>query len=211
MTTPSHHPSDEALGRFAAGALEAGPRLIVATHLNGCAQCRGRIRSFEAVGGALLEDFEPAGLPTDAFARTIARIDGPVLPPSAPPVYAADMPAPLRHYPLGPWRFVHPGLRWRRLTLPEDPQANVIMLKVAAGQRVPEHGHTGTEFTQVITGGFSDSFGHYVQGDCIEMDDDVEHQPVVDQDGECIVLAAVEGRLRLRGWLGKLFQPLIGI
>jgi putative transcriptional regulator len=63
----------------------------------------------------------------------------------------------------------------------------------------------------VIAGGFSDSFGHYVQGDCIEMDDDVEHQPVVDADGECIVLAAVEGRLRLRGWIGKLFQPLIGI
>lgn len=211
MTIPSHHPTDETIARFAAGALDAGPRLVVATHVNGCAQCRARIRSFEAVGGALLREVEPAKLSTDSFARTLARLDDPAPAPQAPPVLAADMPAPLRHYPLGPWRFVHPGLRWRRLTLPEAPDANVIMLKVAAGQRVPEHGHTGTEFTQVVAGGFSDRFGHYVAGDCIEMDEDVDHQPVVDLDGECIVLAAVEGRLRLRGWLGRMFQPLIGV
>ena len=211
MNTPSHHPLDESLARLAAGSLDAGPRLVVATHLAGCPQCRARMRSFEAVGGALLEEFAPAGLSTDAFARTVARIDGPVRPPVEPKVFDADMPAPLRHFPVGPWRFVHPGLRWRRLALPDDPNANVIMLRVAAGQRVPQHGHTGTEYTQVVKGGFSDSFGHYVQGDCIEMDEEVDHQPVVDRDGECIVLAAVEGRLRLHGWMGRLFQPLIGI
>lgn len=211
MNTPSHHPLDESLARFAAGSLDAGPRLVVATHLSGCPQCRARIRSFEAVGGALLEEFAPAGLAADAFARTVARLDAPSPAPAAPIVYDADMPPPLRYLPAGKWRFVHPGLRWRRLTLPEAPDANIIMLKVAAGQSVPHHGHTGTEYTQVVKGGFSDRFGHYVEGDCIEMDEDVDHQPVVDRDGECIVLAAVEGRLRLRGWLGRLFQPLIGI
>jgi putative transcriptional regulator len=43
------------------------------------------------------------------------------------------------------------------------------------------------------------------------MDEEVNHQPVVDQDGECVCLAAVEGRLRLSGWIGRLIQPLIGI
>lgn len=211
MKTPSHHPTDESLARYSAGTLDAGPRLVVAVHVNGCPHCRGRIRSFEAAGAALLQDLEPAALSTNAFARTLERLDQPAPRIVAPPVLAPDMPSPLRHYPLGPWRFVHPGLRWRRLALPEAPDANVIMLKVAAGQRVPEHGHTGTEYTQVMAGGFSDRFGHYVAGDCIEMDEDVDHQPVVDLDGECIVLAAVEGRLRLRFWLGRMFQPLIGI
>ena len=122
-----------------------------------------------------------------------------------------DLPPPLCNYDIGPWRFIQPYLRWRRLSLPEDPGANVIMLKVAAGRPLPHHTHTGREFTQVISGGFSDSSGHYIVGDCVEADEDIEHRPVVDPDGECIVLAAVEGRLRLRGWLGRLFQPLIGL
>ena len=44
----------------------------------------------------------------------------------------------------------------------------------------------------------------------VEADAETEHQPVVDADGECICLAAVEGRLRLGGFLGRLLQPLTG-
>ena len=170
----THHPSDESLARFAAGGLEAGPRLIVATHLSGCQLCRNRRRAFETVGGQMLEEVSPAALPADSFARTLVRLEEAAPIGVAPEIHDAEMPVPLRHYPVGAWRFVHPGLRWRRLTLPEAPEANVIMLKVAAGQKVPQHGHTGTEYTQVVTGGFSDSFGHYGAGDCIEMDEHVD-------------------------------------
>jgi putative transcriptional regulator len=208
----SHHPSDEALAQMAAGALPAGPRLVIATHLSSCPHCRARLHAFEAVGGALLADEAPSTLRPDAFARTLAMLDRPE--PAQPARRATphpELPAPLCNYEIGPWRFVQPYLRWRRLVLPEDPQANIIMLKVAAGRPLPHHTHTGREFTQVISGGFSDSLGHYVVGDCVEADEDIDHQPVVDADGECIVLASVEGRLRLHGWLGRLFQPLIGI
>ena len=63
----------------------------------------------------------------------------------------------------------------------------------------------------MLTGSFSDSLGRYRAGDCVEMGDEVDHRPVVDRDGECICLAAVEGRLRLSGWIGRLIRPLIGI
>jgi putative transcriptional regulator len=207
----THHPSDAGLAQFAAGTLGAGPRIVMATHLSGCPQCRGRLRAFEAVGGALLDETAPAELRPEAFARTLARLDAPIAPVKQPILLHPELPAPLRHCDIGSWRFVQPGLRWRRVVLPDAPDANVIMLKVCAGGRVPEHGHAGTEFTQVLTGGFSDRFGRYRAGDCIEMDEEAEHQPVVDLDGECIVLAAVEGRLRLNSWIGRLFQPLIGI
>ena len=209
----SHHPSDEALAQMAAGSLAAGPRLVLATHLSGCAQCRGRMRGFEAVGGALLSEQAPSILRPDAFARTLARLDAAndEIAPPARAVRNAGLPPPLCNYQIGPWRFVQPYLRWRRLALPEDPDAHVIMPKVAAGRPLPHHTHTGREFTQVISGGFSDTLGHYVVGDCVEADEEIDHQPGVDADGECIVLASVEGRLRLRSWLGRLFQPLIGI
>jgi putative transcriptional regulator len=208
----NHHPSDLTLSRLAGATLGAGPQLVVATHLSACPQCRGRLRSFEAVGGAMLDEAAPALLSPDAFARALERLDDVDLPAEFQPhVLHPDLPPPLNAYEIGPWRHVRPGFRWRRLTVPESPDANVIMLKVAAGQPVPHHGHSGTEYTQVLSGSFTDSLGQYRAGDCIEMDEEVSHQPVVDRDGECICLAAVEGRLRLSGWIGRLIQPLIGI
>ena len=208
----THHPSDHSLARLAAGTIGAGPRLVVATHLSGCPQCRSRLGSFEAVGGAMLEAAPPVRQSPDAFARVLARIDA-ADPPSepAPRVLHSELPPPLNAYDIGPWRSVHPGFRWRRLRLPESPDAYVIMLKVAAGQRVPRHGHSGTEYTQVLEGSFADALGQYRVGDCVEVDEGVDHQPVVDAGGECVCLASVEGRLRLSGWIGRLLQPLIGI
>ena len=145
---------------------------FVATHLTGRPQCREGLRSFEAVGGAMLEAAAPS-----ASARTPLRgrsLDsmGPIrLRKPAPRVLHSELPPPLNAYEFCPWRFVHPGFQWRRLTLPESPDANVIMLKVAAGWRVPHHGHSGTEYTQVLKGSFADALGQYRAGDCVEADE----------------------------------------
>jgi putative transcriptional regulator len=215
---PAHHPREETLLSLAAGTLSAGPRLVVATHLAGCAECRGRVRAFEAVGGALLESESPGPAPSDLLARALAQLDAaPVLPaarddrarPAPPELRAA--PAPLLQCDIGPWRFVQPGLRISRVSIPGEPDANVILLKVGAGRQVPQHGHVGVEYTQVLSGAFSDSLGHYSTGDCIEADEDVDHQPTVDREAECICLAAVEGRLRVHSLLGRLLLPLVGL
>ncbi len=160
----------------------------------------------------MLEEASPSRLNPDAFARALSRLDTEDPRSEATPrVLHPDLPPPLNAYDLGPWRSVRRGFQWRRLTLPEAPDANVIMLKVAAGQPVPHHGHSGTEYTQVLEGSFTDLLGQYRVGDCVEMDEDVRHQPIVDQGGECVCVAAVEGKLRLSGWIGRLIQALIGI
>ena len=207
----THHPSDDSLARLAAGTIGAGPRLVVATHLTGrppvprgAAFLRGGRRG-DARGGAARPP-EPGRFCAGAQATRCSRSALGAGAARAPPRAAA----PLNAYEIGPWRFVHPGFRWRRLTLPESPDANVIMLKVAAGRRVPRHGHSGTEYTQVVKGSFADALGQYRAGDCVEMDEGVDHQPVVDTGGECVCLASVEGRVRLSGWIGRLLQPLIG-
>ena len=43
------------------------------------------------------------------------------------------------------------------------------------------------------------------------MNEDVEHQPVVDKDGECICLAAMEGKMRFKNVIGRTLQPVCGI
>jgi putative transcriptional regulator len=134
--------------------------------------------------------------------QTAERIPTALGPRSKSPLEGIAMPA---------WRGLGNGLQWRRLTLPHAPDANVIMLKVAPGRTLPQHTHAGTEYTQVLQGAFHDDLGRYVAGDCVEADEDVEHQPVVDSDVACICLAAFDGRLRLKGWIGRFLQPLIGL
>jgi putative transcriptional regulator len=202
-----HHPYDDTLARFAAGRLGAGPSLVVAAHLHGCEECRARVGLFEAVGGALLEEAPAVAVRPELFATTLRRIEEKIeIRPSV-----ARPASPLDGIAMPPWRSVGSGFQWRRLTLPYAPDANVIMLKVQPGGKMPQHTHAGVEYTQILQGGFHDDFGHYMAGDCIEADDEVEHQPIVDSDVECICLAAFDGRLKLQGWLGRLVQPWLGI
>ena len=49
-----HHPTDSMLAAFAAGTLDHGQHIAIATHLVACPQCRTFMRSMEQVGGAVL-------------------------------------------------------------------------------------------------------------------------------------------------------------
>ena len=223
--TIQHHPSDESLARHAAGILPAGPNLVVAVHIAGCPDCLTGTAVFEEVGGALLEALAPSPLAPDALDRAFAGLDEHVRPPApGRPAFAARrrgkeppplpegmvLPEPLRGCEIGPWRRLGPSVRWSRIVLPRDPDATVVLVGIGANRRLPAHGHTGTEFNQVLYGSFSDQRGCYAPGDLMEADSEVEHRPVVGPNGECICLAAVEGSLKFHGWLGQLLRPFVG-
>jgi len=214
------HPSDETLMRHAAGQLGAGPSLVVAIHLESCPACREQVRLFEAAGAALLDDLPLAPVPSSQldqiFARLAAAPPVPTAPrPKLPPLVLENgfvLPAALARHEIGPWRFIHPRLRWARVRLADAPQERVVLLKIGAGQAVPAHNHRGLELTQVLYGSFSDANGAYGPGDLVEADDELEnHQPLVSAEGECLCIAAVEAPLRIHSLIGRLFQPLMGI
>ena len=216
--TPAHHPREETLAAYASGVLAPGPRLVVATHLAGCRACREAVRVCEGAGGALLDMEPPASMPPDFLARTLARRDQLAAAPAPRrqteikvPPDLAWAPSALLECEIGPWRFVQPGLRMSRVKVPGEPKANVVLLKFSAGRPAPQHGHSGIEYTQVLRGAFSDSMGRYVAGDCIEADTEIDHQPAVVGEEDCICLSAVEGKLKLHSWMARLVQPLLGI
>nr|WP_297531790.1 ChrR family anti-sigma-E factor [uncultured Roseateles sp.] len=219
-----HHPADELLLSLASGALPIGMRLVTETHLELCPACRERMAMLRALGGAVLEEQPEATMREDALARAFDRVDqlertgradGAPVPrkvPAPPPLPAgAVWPKALAGCRATRWRWLGPGMRWSRVTVPDAPEANVFLLRIGAGKYLPQHTHRGTELTQIIYGRFHDGRALFGPGDFDLADDDVHHQPVVQEGSECICVAAVEGRLHFDGLIARWFGSLVGM
>jgi putative transcriptional regulator len=213
--TIQHHPDDALLVGYAAGTLDLGQQVAVATHLVACPRCRSAAHSFECLGGIMLEDLPPEALSQDAFARLIARLDEPA---PAGSREAADTPRDttipglpdfVRGYRFGEWRWTAPGLRLRPIILPHSSPTRVFLLKAKPGLKISNHSHTGVEMTCVLTGAFRHQGGRFGQGDFDLGDGSVDHQLKVEDGGECICLIAMQGDLHLHGFLGRLMQPFL--
>jgi putative transcriptional regulator len=222
--TITHHPSDATLAAFASGSLDEARGLVVATHLTLCGACRDAVRGFEEVGGALLDDAAPEELSSGALQRAVAAL-GPldIVAATMRGERAADedladedlageeLPEPLSRYAIGPWRWIGRGVQWRPVDVASGEGVRVFMLKAKAGTKLPRHRHTGTEWTCVFQGAFSHDLGRYGAGDFDEADASVEHNPVVDAQMGCVCLVALQGRIELQGFVGRLIQPFVRI
>jgi putative transcriptional regulator len=210
--TIKHHPSDATLAAYTSGTLDQARGLVVATHVSLCAQCRAAVKKFESVGGAVLEESEPAALSPDALQRAMAAL-GPleIIQPAIGGENPPEFPEPLSRYTMGPWRWIGRGVQWRAVDVASDDGVRVFMLKAVPGTRLPRHRHTGTEWTCVFEGAFTHHLGRYGAGDFDEADETVEHDPRVDPEEGCVCLVALQGHIELQGWLGCLIQPFIRI
>jgi putative transcriptional regulator len=211
-----HHPSAETLARYAADTLDAGPAAVVDVHVASCRLCQAHVLDYEALAGAELEAVAPADLVPGALDMTLSCIEigkssrsAPSKAPRKRQPKATDrgLPQALDNYDLGKWLWLGPGLRWASVRVPGAAKANVMLMKIGPNKSMPEHGHTGCEYTQIISGSYFDGINRYGPGDFSEADHDVEHQPVVDPGEDCICLAAVEGKMRFKGLLGRVLQP----
>jgi putative transcriptional regulator len=212
-----HHPKNTTLAEFAAGTLDEGRSLVVASHLAMCRECREFVAALEEAGGQMLAGIEPVAMMPGAAARALALLDETASneaqsarKPVVTPVWQPEQKSILG-YELGPWRWVAPGLHHRVVKVPAEGGTRVFMLKAAPGLRIPEHSHTGTELTCVLSGAFIHEGGRYAAGDCDDADQEIGHSPVIDDGEECICLVAMEGQIRLTGTLGRLIQPFIRI
>lgn len=216
-----HHPDDGLLLAQAAGTLSSGHSLLVDSHVEGCTHCRARLRELESVGGAMLEELAPAVLPSQALAEALAAIDAPPKAPAVRPTVrrisrpalpeGMAWPRALWGCSATPWRWLGPGMRWSRVTVPYDAAANVFLLRIGAGKELPFHTHSQSELTQVLHGSFHDGRALFGPGDFDETDGDIHHQPKVLAAGECICLASVEGRVLFQGALARMMGSLVGM
>ena len=214
LPTIRHHLNDALLMGYAAGHLSEAFGLVVATHVTMCDDCRARLESFEALGGAVIEAEDETAVSTDALARMMARLEVPVVsaPPKAP--RKTSLPAPVAAYVGGDldavkWRALGGGVR--QAILPTGPKATVRLLHIPAGQAVPDHGHRGMELTLVLRGAFRDATDRFGPGDLEIVGEDLAHKPVAEAGEDCICLAATDAPLRFAGLMPRLLQPLFRI
>jgi putative transcriptional regulator len=213
--TIRHHLSDQLLMAYAAGQLPEAFNLVVATHVSLCDECRAQLATFDAVGGALLDEAEAVSMDEDALEMALDRIESLPQASRAEPLRRAGIfPAPLADYVGGDasavrWRRVGGGVR--QAILPTDKGATVRLLHIPAGAAVPDHGHRGTELTLVLQGAFADENDRFNRGDIEIADEEMVHTPVALAGEDCICLAATDAPLRFRALIPRLAQPLFRI
>jgi len=210
-----HHPKDTTLADFAAGTLNEGASLVIATHLMICEECRGFVAALEEVGGQMLDQVEPVAMSEGAASLTAARLMAEprlsgTMSKARSKAWTSQQEA-LLGYDLGPWRWVSPGLHYRTVGVSVDNDTRVFMLKAAPGLKIPAHRHTGTELTCVLSGAFIHEGGRYAAGDCDDADQNVGHTPVIDTGEDCVCLVAMQGEIKLTSMLGRMIQPFVRI
>ena len=197
--SPRHHPSSEVLAAYASGTLEAGFALVVAAHLDGCADCRSHVATLQAASGQALRELPEAEMSAEAFASVLARLGE----QSAAPAVREHRTF-LERLPLKPRKWVAPGVWVAAVDTPHEPDNRVYVLSVAAGAMTARHEHAGAEFCTVLEGAFRDETGVYRAGDFASAGEDLNHQPVIEGDQACVCLFATEGRLKPQGVLGRM-------
>jgi putative transcriptional regulator len=196
---------------YSAGQLPEAFNLVVAVHLSMCDDCKARLGAFDAVGGALMDDCGVA-MAGDSLAATMDRLTRTA--PAAPRRASSVLPSPLMDYIGGDldavkWRSI--GMGVRQAILPTEKGATARLLYIPAGQKVPDHGHRGTELTLVLQGAFRDETDMFGPGDLEIADEDLNHQPIAEAGADCICLAATDAPLRFNGVLQRLAQPFFRI
>lgn len=210
-----HHPTDEILAAFAAGTLDHGQHIAIATHLACCPRCRSFTRSMEQVGGAVLTALAPAAMSDRALAAVEARLNEPVRPVAAESAYmlpeseVAGLPGFVRRYRFGNWKWIAPSVHLRPIILPCDSDTRVFLLKSGPGTKMLEHTHTGIEMTCILSGAFRQGDDYYGPGDFDLGDRTVDHQPLVEPGSDCVCLVAMQGDLMLNGLIGRIMQPFV--
>jgi len=204
---------------YSSGNLPEALSLAVATHISMCDKCRAALESFDAVGGALLEDSQEVSIDTDALVKTLSLIRSGTqdinLPEAVEPQSKpCEIPMPLADY-IGDrfedikWKPIGMGVKQSILETSDDATAR--LLYIPPGTAVPDHSHSGIELTLVLQGAFEDEDDYFAAGDIEVADGDVKHAPVAAEGMPCICLAVTEAPLKFSKFIHKAVQPFLNI
>ena len=199
------------LACYSAGSLPPALQAMVASHLEISGANRSFAGALDALQGSGLMQADAVGV-GDREAKlaaifeaeagdTPARPADPVLPHALRQFIGKDF-AEIK------WRSRLPGLKEYRIS-PEGG-GEAVLYWIKAGRKVPSHTHHGSEVTLVLKGAFHDVTGEFRRGDLAVADSEINHQPTVTADADCICFAVTDAPLRLTGPVGRIADMLFG-
>lgn len=211
-----HHPESDFLIGFVAGTLPIPQAACISAHLNYCDSCRKSTEQLQTIGGVLMEQLAPVTVSEAVLDTVLARLDEP-----APLAFASqrvrdeeeNLPSLLNRIINGDFT----QLVWKRMTRSlsvsylktGDSDYEFALYRIAAGGRIPDHDHGGSEMTLVLEGGFSDERGTYHPGDFIFRKASETHAPMAIDGEECICLAVLDAPLKFTNWQYRWMNPFI--
>jgi putative transcriptional regulator len=215
----SHHLDHATLVAFSSGTLPEGLSLIVKSHLEMCAACRKAAVAADEIGGSMLAEAEMAPVALGSKASVMDKIQTATLHrlPVSRSLGENEVPRALQAA-LGTsdldslkWQKAGPGVSMFKLNKGKEQDGFLGLLRIAPGQKVPDHGHGGTELTLILRGAYHDEIGHFARGDVADLDESISHTPVASGAVECICLVANDAPTRFNSWAARLVQRFIGI
>lgn len=201
---------------YANGNLSKPLEVLMETHMAMNPESAKAFRMMMQIGGALLEDTEPVSMSEgswDAVLQAISDDTNHHVSVNDNQHQDALLPRPLVDYvpdlncPKS-WKRRGRGLSEFVINFGETG-GKASIYRIAPGVAVPSHSHDGSEVTLVLAGGFSDVTGTFGPGDIAVQQTGSVHQPVADDDGECIVYAVNEGSIKLTGPIGMVLNLLV--
>jgi len=234
----NYHPHDELLMSFAAGQLPDALGLMLACHIEVCAECLKKVRMYEELGGALLEQVNTeqvqvagesaasaievsGGLLEQTLAMLDSQMQSSVLQATSDEAQYAqaanertvNIPRPLRRFITAnyddlTWSGLSKNIREYTVNI-DDARYTTKLYRIKAGHKLPEHTHEGNEYTLVMSGSFSDNTCDYNEGDFILADHSTTHQPRAGMEQDCICLAVMDAPLKMTGFFGRMLNPFL--
>lgn len=212
----------EIYAAYASGTLDPALALLLGTQRALKGETDAALTLTDMLSGALLEQEKPAAMADNALKSALAAIDALetgkniVNSPASLASSAIDeilsLPEPLRGFAIDAagkkgWQRTAPGIQ--RLSLNVGSGAETELYRIEPGTAVPRHTHEGSEFTLVVSGGFTDETGNFGPGDLSVKGPEDTHQPIADAGEPCFTLAIRDGGLKFTGIMG-LIQKLVG-
>ncbi len=195
ISAESSRPTETLLAAYAAGTLSEPFAVLVASHLQMRAERRDDAHE-RAQGPAIFGHARWPQQPVPGLDQINAFM------PLALRSYVG------RHLGAPEWRTLLPGLE--RCRIAADAGGEASFLRCRPGQAIPAHTHAGREAVLVLQGGFRDQGGHYGAGDIAVADGTIDHRPVADRAGVCVIFVVLEAPVRLTGRFGRLVQRIFG-
>lgn len=211
-----YHPEFDQLVEYASGCLHPSINLCISTHIDFCHECKVSLSKLETLGGALLEAAEDLPVSPHLLTHIFAHID------AQQSSYAAHISTTIinrNNLPTSINKLINydtHNLHWRRhgqkvrsAEMLNHDGIKASLVYISAGATIPEHKHTGLEYTVVLEGSFSDIHGVYQQGDFLLRKEGEPHSPTATADKDCLCLTVLEAPLKFHNPLYEIFNRLV--